>query len=40
MKVDANEDQIKERIRLLMTFSKDRGLMSVALKIRISELYK
>jgi len=28
VKVEANEDQIKEKIRLLMTSSKDRGLVS------------
>lgn len=28
VKVDANEDQIKEKIKLLMTSSKDRGLVS------------
>ena len=27
VKVDANEDQIKEKIKLLMTSSKDRGLV-------------
>ena len=28
VKVDANEDQIKEKIKLLMTSSKDRGLVT------------
>ena len=29
VKVEPNEDQIKEKIQLLMTSSKDRGLVSV-----------
>jgi chromosome segregation ATPase len=29
VKVDANEDQIKEKVKLLMTSSKDRGLVRV-----------
>lgn len=38
VKVEANEDQIKEKIKLLMTSSKDRGLMIANMEEKISQL--
>ncbi|CAF0745813.1 unnamed protein product [Brachionus calyciflorus] len=38
VKVDANEDQIKEKIQLLMSSSKDRGLMIASMEGKIQQL--
>ena len=40
VKVEPNEDQIKEKIKLLMTSSKDRGLVSVEVLKRTSGILK
>jgi hypothetical protein len=38
VKVEANEDQIKEKVKLLMTSSKDRGLMIASMEGKIQQL--
>lgn len=38
VKVNANEDEIKEKIKLLMTSSKDRGLMIASMDGKIQQL--
>lgn len=38
VKVEANEDQIKEKIQLLMSSSKDRGLMIASMEGKIQQL--
>lgn len=38
VKVEANEEQIKEKIKLLMTSSKDRGLMIASMEGKVQQL--
>lgn len=38
VKVEPNEDQIKEKIKLLMTSSKDRGLMIASMEGKVQQL--